>query len=120
MSITSPADGDGVSGASVTITADATDDNGVEKVEFWVDSTWMGEDTDGTDGWSAIWDLTSVAEGNYTIAATASDGWQTDSVGQGACRTVRYQQKDGQCDLHGGQYQRDRIRLHRIRFGPGR
>jgi len=70
VSITSPSDGDIVSG-SVTVTADASDDNGVTRVEFFVGVTSIGVDRDGFDGWSASWDTT--ADGGYTITAAATD-----------------------------------------------
>ncbi len=90
VSITSPANGD-VLGAlgnvpnPISITADASDDNSVTQVEFQViNSDNVPEvifvDTDDSDGWSAIndgWDSTGVADGDYTITATA-----TDTIGQ--------------------------------------
>ena len=57
VTITSPADGATVS-AAVTVTADASDDDGVDHVEFFVDNDSIEVDTDGVDGWSATWDTT--------------------------------------------------------------
>ncbi|MEN8172869.1 MAG: Ig-like domain-containing protein, partial [Chloroflexota bacterium] len=73
VSITSPIDGAIISYASVEITADAVDDYGLTQVEFFVDGTSIGTDTDSSDGWSVTWDLTGVADGDYTISATATD-----------------------------------------------
>lgn len=70
VSITSPADGATVTGI-VTITGDATDDIGVEKVDFYYDSTLIGTDT--TSPYSVDWDSTAVTDGTYTITATAID-----------------------------------------------
>jgi hypothetical protein len=84
VSITNPTNGAAVSGTSVNITADATDDNGVDQVEFFVDGGSIGIDTNGADGWSVSWDITSVTDGDYTISATATDtALQTasDSIG---------------------------------------
>jgi len=71
-SITSPSNGDAVKG-TVTITANASDDHGVDQVEFFDGSTSIGTDTNGGDGWSASWDTTSVSAGTHTLTATATD-----------------------------------------------
>ncbi len=71
--ITSPSDGATVSG-TITVTADASDDNGVDQVEFFVDGSSIGVDSDGTNGWSSQnWDTTSETEGSHTVSATATD-----------------------------------------------
>jgi hypothetical protein len=82
VSITSPADGATVSG-TVSVTADASDDNGVSQVEFFVDGSSLGTDSDGSNGWSASWDTTAYADGGYTVEAVA-----TDSAGQTASDSV--------------------------------
>ncbi|MDX1665531.1 MAG: Ig-like domain-containing protein [Candidatus Promineifilaceae bacterium] len=82
VTITNPAEGSTVSG-SVSVTADATDDNGVSQVEFFVDGASIGIDSDGSDGWVASWDTTLYADGGHTVSATA-----TDSAGQTASDSV--------------------------------
>ena len=82
VSITNPSDGETVSG-SVTVTADASDDNGVTQVEFFVDGGSIGVDSDGSDGWSATWDTTGYADGSHTVEATA-----TDTAGQTASDSI--------------------------------
>ena len=73
VSVTSPGDGQTVFGI-VTVTANASDDNGVDQVEFFVDGTTsIGIDTNGDDGWSANWDTSTFANGPYTVTATATD-----------------------------------------------
>jgi len=72
VSITNPKHLDTVSG-TVIITADALDDNGVNKVEFFVDDISVGVDSDGNDGWSMSWDTTKVSDADYTLKATATD-----------------------------------------------
>lgn len=72
VALTDPADGDTVSGA-VTVTADASDDRGVSQVEFFVDASSIGVDTDGSDGWSASWDTTAYADGDHNVTAEATD-----------------------------------------------
>lgn len=71
-SITAPAAGATVSG-TVTVRASANDDRGVTSVEFFVDNSSIGRDTDGTDGWSAAWNTTGAADGTRTLTATARD-----------------------------------------------
>jgi serine protease len=76
VEITSPANGSTVSG-ELTITANATDENGVEYVSFFVDGNPIVTDTDGLNGWSAAWYTTADDNGSHEITATA-----TDSKGQ--------------------------------------
>jgi thermitase len=89
VTITNPTDGDTVSG-TVTVTADATDDNGVMQVEFLVDGGSIGVDTDGSDGWSASWATTEYGGGSHTVSATA-----TDTAGQTAVDSVTVSVSNG-------------------------
>ncbi|HUG98602.1 MAG TPA: S8 family serine peptidase [Gammaproteobacteria bacterium] len=82
VSVTSPLNGATVSG-TVSVTASASDDNGVSQVQFFVDGGSIGVDTDGSNGWSASWDTTGSADGGHTVTATA-----TDSIGQTASDSV--------------------------------
>ena len=82
VTITNPSDGATVSG-TVSVTADATDDNGVSQVEFFVDGGSIGVDSDGSDGWSASWDTTAYADGSHSVSATA-----TDTAGQTASDSI--------------------------------
>ena len=70
VAITSPADGDNVSG-TVSITADASDDTGVVSVEFLVNGVHLATDTDGTDGWSVSWDATRLEAGSTRSAPSS-------------------------------------------------
>jgi hypothetical protein len=73
VSITNPANGTTVSN-QVTVTANASDDNGVNQVEFFVDGGSIGADGDGSDGYSADWDTTAYTDGSsHTISAVATD-----------------------------------------------
>ena len=72
VSITDPAQGEAVSG-EVTVTADATDDNGVSQVAFYVDGASIGTDTVIADGWSVTWNTIGYDDGNHTVTATAAD-----------------------------------------------
>jgi plastocyanin len=71
VNITSPANGDGFPApASFTITANATDSDGtVASVQFFVNGNPAGTSTGPT--FSA--NVSSLAEGNYTLTATATD-----------------------------------------------
>lgn len=82
VSITEPADGATVSG-TIAVRADATDDNAVSQVDFFVGGTWIGQDSDGSDGWSTTWDTTTVGDGDHALKATA-----TDSAGQTASHSI--------------------------------
>jgi Bacterial Ig domain len=72
VTITEPAEGATVSG-TVTITAGATDDQGVSQIQFLVDGASVGTDTNGADGWSVAWASTGVADGSHTLSAVATD-----------------------------------------------
>ena len=82
VAITSPADGATVRG-TVTVQADASDDHGVARVEFFDGTTSLGVDSDGTDGWSIAWDTTATSDGAHTLRAVA-----TDTAGQTASHSV--------------------------------
>ncbi|MFY9532226.1 MAG: Ig-like domain-containing protein [Candidatus Acidiferrales bacterium] len=64
VSITSPASGATVSG-TITVTANATDNAGVTKVEFYLDNSLQTTDTSSPYSWS--WNTTSVTNGSHTI-----------------------------------------------------
>jgi len=87
VAITAPLDAATVSGASVTITADAASPSGVTQVEFVVrdllDNIVFSVVDSVADGWSATWSLAGVVDGVYTISATA-----TAAGGQTATDTI--------------------------------
>ena len=51
------------SSGPVAVTATATDDIGVTKVDFFVNGALAATDTDGSDGWSMTWDASAVDAG---------------------------------------------------------
>ena len=79
VSITSPAYGATVSG-TITITATASDDQGVAGVQFQLDGVNGGAEDTGAP-YSISWDTTTAANGSHTITAVARDaaGNQTTS-----------------------------------------
>ena len=70
VNITAPADGDTVSG-TITIAANASDDVGIERVDFYCGSTLIG--TDASSPYSVDWDTTNVSDSAYTITVSAVD-----------------------------------------------
>lgn len=61
-----------VSGATVTVSADATDNVGVVGVRFLLNGTQVGSE-DTAAPYSILWDSTTVPDGTYTLRAEARD-----------------------------------------------
>jgi Bacterial Ig domain len=70
VSIGAPAAGTTVSGTT-TISANASDNAGVARVEFLVDGTLLGTDT--TSPYSASWNTTTATNGAHSLTARAFD-----------------------------------------------
>lgn len=70
VSITNPLNGTTLSG-TVTIAADASDDDAVIQVDFYLDGSLLGSDATGPYEW--VWDSTAVTDGSHAITATAID-----------------------------------------------
>jgi Bacterial Ig domain len=70
VSITAPLNGATVSG-TVSVTATASDNVGVTKVEFYLDGALKSTDTTSPYSWS--WDTTTVANGSHSLIAKAYD-----------------------------------------------
>lgn len=71
VAITSPASGAVVSGSALTISASASDNVGVARVEFSVEGNVVA--TDSTLPYTTSWDTRSVPNGSRTVTATAFD-----------------------------------------------
>ena len=71
VSITSPASGAVLTG-TVTLAADASDDGGIDHVDFLVDAQLVGTDT--TSPYTFDWDSSTVGSGGHSITARAVDG----------------------------------------------
>jgi hypothetical protein len=82
-SITAPANGATVSG-TVNVTASASDNVGVVKVEFYIDSVLKSTST--TSPYSFSWNTTTVANGSHTIFSKAYDA--ANNIGTSATVTV--------------------------------
>jgi len=70
VSITSPKEGATVS-KTITIRANATDDKGVTKVEFYIDNKLIH--VNNNSPYNASWDTTKYSSGYHTIKARAYD-----------------------------------------------
>ena len=77
VNVTAPANGATVSGA-VRLTADASDDFGVSRVEFYVDGTKVGDAFSAPYG--VDWNAGQVAAGSHAISAKAIDAAGNEAV----------------------------------------
>jgi hypothetical protein len=82
-SLTAPAAGATLTG-TVTVSANASDNVGVTKVEFYRGTTLIGTDT--TAPYSTSWNTTGVANGSYSLTSKAYDA--AGNVGTSAARSV--------------------------------
>jgi hypothetical protein len=72
VSVTAPANGASISGTSVPITANASDNVGVASVQFLLDGLALGS-PDTTSPYSFTWDSTTATNGSHTLTAQAKD-----------------------------------------------
>ena len=86
VSMTAPANGSTVSG-NVTVSANASDDKAVSKVEFYRDTGTLIS-TDPTYPYSITWDSTSVTNGTHTLYAKAYDTSNNSSTSASVSVTV--------------------------------
>ena len=91
-SLTAPSSGATVSG-NVTVSATATDNVAVTKVEFYAGATLIGTDT--TSPYSVVWDSTKVADGSYVLTSKAYDA--AGNVGTSPNLTVTVKNAGGTC-----------------------
>ncbi len=70
VSIIAPSNGATVSG-TISFSANATDNESMERVEFYVDGSLIGTDT--YSSYSINWDTTTVSNGSHTLQAKAYD-----------------------------------------------
>jgi hypothetical protein len=95
-SITAPANGATVSG-TVNVTASASDNVGVVKVEFYIDGALKSTVT--TAPYTFSWNTTTVANGSHTIVSKAYDA--ANNVGTSATVTVTVSNTTGAQQLLG-------------------
>lgn len=85
VAITAPATGSTVQGI-VAITATASDDVGVSRVEFYQDGALLG--SDGTAPYSFNWNTRTLVRGNYTLTTRAYDAAGNMQLSSGVTVTV--------------------------------
>jgi len=68
-----PGDSSTISGSAVSLTAAASDDGSVTKVEFWRDSETTPISTDTQAPWASTLDSTTLVRGSHTLYAKAYD-----------------------------------------------
>jgi hypothetical protein len=93
-SITAPAGGASVSGTT-TVSANASDNVGVSKVEFFLGSSLLGSDT--TAPYSFDWNTTGVANGTYSLTTKAYDA--AGNVGTSSAVSVTVNNATGSCSI---------------------
>jgi hypothetical protein len=91
-SITAPTSGATLSGTA-TVSANASDNVGVSKVDFYAGSTLIGTDT--TAPYSISWNTTGVTNGSYSITSRAFDA--AGNVGTSAGVSVTVSNTTGGC-----------------------
>jgi hypothetical protein len=96
VSVTAPTAGATVSGSSVTLSANASDDVGVAGVQFKVDGSNTGAE-DTTSAYSITWNSTGVANGSHSITAVARDAAGNTTTSSPV--TVTVNNTSGQPDL---------------------
>jgi hypothetical protein len=72
VTMTAPANGSTVSGASVAVSATASDNVAVRDVQFFLDGNTLGSSITQAP-FSITWDSTSVVNGSHTLSARATD-----------------------------------------------
>ncbi|MFY0524450.1 S8 family serine peptidase [Archangium gephyra] len=93
-SITAPAGGSTV-GGTTTVSANASDDVGVSRVEFFLGSSLLGSDT--TAPYSFDWNTASVANGTYSLTTKAYDA--AGNVGASSAVSVTVSNGTGSCSI---------------------
>jgi chitodextrinase len=88
VSLTSPSNGALVTG-TISVTATATDNTGVSKVEFLLNGNVVHSDT--TSPYSYTWNTTNVGDGNHTLRARAFDAAGNTAQTSNATVTVKNQ-----------------------------
>ncbi len=111
LSVSSPSDGDYVSGAAVTVAAAASDAAGTVTVKYRIDGgSWRSMSPVG-GAFTASWDTTGYEDGKHTITVRATDG-----IGRNTDQelTVVVDNRDPTCSIvspSAGQYVEGRFRF---------
>ena len=70
-SVTAPSNGAVVTGSALTISANATDSSGIQKIDFYADGTLVGTDTSAP--FTANWNTVNVPDGQHSLYVVATD-----------------------------------------------
>ncbi|MCB0105245.1 MAG: DUF1929 domain-containing protein, partial [Caldilineaceae bacterium] len=87
VSVTAPQNGTTVSGSSVVLSANASDNIGVVGVQFKLDGANIGAEVTAKP-YTLTWDSTTAAEGTHIITAVARDGDGNTTTSTGVNVTV--------------------------------
>jgi hypothetical protein len=87
VSLTAPSAGATVSGASVTLSANAADNVGVSGVQFKIDGSNAGSE-DTTSPYSTTWNSITVPNGTHSVTATARDAAGNSTTSSSVSITV--------------------------------
>ncbi len=88
VSVSAPASGASIpAGSTVTVAANATDNVGVAKVDFYIDGAYKGTDTAAAYAYS--WNTTGAAIGTHTLTARAYDAAGNTTTSSAVSVTVR-------------------------------
>jgi Ca2+-binding RTX toxin-like protein len=86
--VTAPANGTTVSGSSVAVSANASDNVGVSGVQFKLDGANLGAE-DTTSPYSITWNSTTATNGSHTLTAVARDAAGKTTTSPGVSVTVK-------------------------------
>src|SRR5437764_9790073 len=86
--VTAPANGTTVSGSSVTVSANASDNVGVSGVQFKLDGTTNLGAEDTASPYSVAWNSMTATNGHHTIHAVARDAAGNTTTSAGVSVTV--------------------------------
>jgi hypothetical protein len=87
VSLTAPAAGATVTGSSVTVSANASDNVGVSGVQFKLDGANLGSE-DTSSPYSITWNTTSASNGSHTLTAVARDAAGNSTTASNVSVTV--------------------------------
>src|SRR5213079_3077112 len=88
VSVTAPANGTTVSGSSVTVSANASDNVGVSGVQFKLDGTTNLGAEDTASPYSVAWNSMTATNGPHTLTAVARDAAGNTTTSAGVSVTV--------------------------------
>jgi hypothetical protein len=100
VSLTAPAAGATVTGSSVTVSANASDNVGVSGVQFKLDGANLGSE-DTSSPYSITWNTTSASNGSHTLTAVARDAAGNSTTASNVTVTVSNAGKTGDVNNDG-------------------